>query len=116
MAYALIWVESLATALLVVVLVTAWAARRTRNLLRVAPPVLAALLLVGPAALLTGGVDFLVRRGAMEGFWTGYVLAWTVALAVGAAIVTFGGLRRSSAEEPAARAWPRARLALGLAT
>jgi hypothetical protein len=115
MAYALIWVESLAVALLLVALVTAWTAHSPRRLVQAGPPVLVALVLIGAAALLTFGIGFLYTRGTLDGYRLGYALSWTVALTVGSAVVLFRGLSRPEEGASAARAWPRARLGLGLA-
>jgi hypothetical protein len=102
MAYALIWVESLAVALLLVALVTAWTAHSPRRLVQAGPPVLVALLLIGAAGLLTFAVGFLYSRtGALDGQPFIYALSWTVALTVGAAAVLVRGLRPGGLEASA---------------
>jgi hypothetical protein len=93
MAYALIWIESLVVALLLVALVIAWTTRARGRLARVVPAVLIALLPLGLAGLLTVGVGFLYFRiGSMDGSQFAYALSWTIALTIGLAVVLSRGL------------------------
>jgi hypothetical protein len=116
MGHALIWVESLAVALLVPALVTACAARWPRRFGQGVVPVLTTVLLVALAAGLTWALGYFRFQAFLDSvpFWP--VLAWTVLFAVGAVFLLVRGLRRRQDEAvPAARSWPRGRLALALA-
>jgi hypothetical protein len=97
MAYALMGIESLAVALLLLALVLAWTAQAGRRLLQAGPPVLLALLLVGGAGLVTVGLVFLYEAGSMDGERAVWALAFTVALLVGTTLVLYAGLRLSGA-------------------
>jgi hypothetical protein len=116
MGYALIWVESLAVALLVPALVAACAARWPGRLRQAGPPVLTAVLLVGLAACVTWAAGFFRFQAFLDSvpFWS--LLAWTILFAVGTVLLLARGLRRRpEGDVPAARSWPRGRLALALA-
>src|SRR5206468_4272430 len=79
-------------------------------------PVLTALLLLGAAGTYVWGVNFQHSHGALGAYPVRYAWSWAVALAVGSAVVLLLGLRRTGPDEaPAARTWPRARLAVALA-
>ncbi len=114
MGYALIWVESLAAALVLVALVTAAAAHW--RLGRRAVPVLAALLLVALAAAVTAFtcvLHFHLDAHPISNPQSLAAAAWTLSLAVGAAILVANGLRKPGPEPvPAARSWSRPKLAL----
>ncbi|MFO0841922.1 MAG: hypothetical protein U0797_05905 [Gemmataceae bacterium] len=109
MGYALIWVECLAAALLLVAWLVACTARSPRLVARVGLPALAALLLVAAA----GGLSCLLWLGRSSGLfplWScWYFLGWAVALTVGLAVLLCQGWKRQ-----AGRAWPRGSLALAL--
>jgi hypothetical protein len=113
MGYALMWVECLAVALLVPALVMACAAR-WRRLWQVTLPALTAVLLVALAAAVTWAVGLFRFEMLLDSvpFWP--LLAWTALFAVGSVLVLTRGLRRQEGV-PAARSWPRGRLALALA-
>jgi hypothetical protein len=109
MGYALIWVETLAAALLLVAWVTAWAARSSSGLVRRGLPALAGLVLLGMA----GTLVFVLWQGTSMGLVVprtfSFLLSWAVALAVGVAVVLVRGWRGAGAE-----AWPLGRLAIAL--
>jgi hypothetical protein len=111
----LLWVESLAVALLVPALVTACAARWPRRFGQGVVPVLTAALLVTLAAGVTWAVGFFRFQAFLDSvpFWP--LFAWTALFAVGAGLLLIRGLRRRGEGVPAARSWPRGRLALALA-
>src|SRR5262249_41856045 len=115
MGHALLWVESLGVALLLVATVAACSARWGKRLAQAAPPVLLALLLLGLAGVYVWGVEFQHERGAISNYPVRYAWSWTIALALGSAVVLARALRRAGPEgAPAGRTWPRARLALAL--
>src|SRR5579871_1438550 len=112
MGYALIWIESLAAALLFVALVTAVAARWRFG--RRTVPVLVALLLFAFAVAVTGFMCFLHFRLDNHPISNPHslsLIAWSLFLAAGSAVVLIQGLRRPG-PEPAAWAWSRPKLAL----
>jgi hypothetical protein len=114
MGHALLWVESLASALLLVAVVAAWTARRERR--RWDLPVFVVLLLAVTAAALTWGLHSLYLRGALEASFYAAALAWTVGFLLGSTLILWRGLRqRGEAGEPPGRSWPPGRLALALA-
>ena len=114
MGYAMIWIEGLAAAGLLVATVTALVARLTRRWLQI--------VLIAVAALfpLAAGVCFTIQMGMlirwMGPAWFYYGVSWTILIAGGAVGVACLGLRRRRAEPvPAASAWPRGKLGLALA-
>jgi hypothetical protein len=116
MGYALLWVESLATVLVLLALVTAVTARwRLRFGQRVVPVVLA-LVLVAAAALATAGLCYLHHQFDAHPISNPQSIAaigWTALLAFGSAMLLTNGLRRPMPELiPAAREWSVGRLAL----
>src|SRR5262249_50048055 len=116
MGYTLIWIESLASALLLVALGTAWSAWRSRPFWQRIGPVAFTLALIAVPALLTYGLGLLRFRRGMEIGWFSYMLLWTVAFAGAAGILLFWGLRKRREEAaPAARDWSIAKLALAAA-
>jgi hypothetical protein len=114
MGYGLIWIESLAAAWLLAALVTACGARSPSRLRQVVTTNLAAvLLLVGPGVFVWG-VGVLAAQGVVLRGTFIYFLSWVVALVVGVILTLDRGLRRTGEDgAPAARAWPRGRLAIG---
>lgn len=111
----LLWIESLAAALLVVASVAACSGRWTSRLGQGVPPVLVALLLVALGSAYSWGVQVLRERGALTDYPVRYAYSWTVAVALGSLVVLVLALRRAAPEEPpVARDWPRARLAVAL--
>jgi hypothetical protein len=116
MGYVLIWIESLAAGLLLAALVTACAARLRRRLWQVLVANLAALLLLAGPGSIAYGVGYLTWQiGSVQRGTFFFLLCWVVALALGMVVVLDRGLRRQGdGAEPAARTWPRGRLAVGL--
>jgi hypothetical protein len=115
MGYALMWIESLAVALLLVATVTACAARWPRRFGQGVVPVLAAFGVFALAAGATFVVGFLKFGARLDTGWFFYTHSWTLLFTVGAVVVLYRGLRRVGPEAaPAARRWPRGRLALAL--
>src|SRR3954465_3775847 len=116
MGYALIWVESLASVLLLLALVTAGTAPWPRRFGRGILPVLAALLLFAFAATVTGFTCFLhfqLDGHPVSNPQSLAAIAWTLSLAIGSGALLVQGLRRPGPEPvPAARAWSRPKLAL----
>src|SRR5258708_1107192 len=116
MGHALLWIESLGVALLLVATVAAISARLRGLVSQAGPPALLALLLVALAAVYVSGVEFLhARGGTVSTYAVRYAWSWTIALALGSALVLFLALRRTGPEgAPAGRNWSRSRLAVGL--
>jgi hypothetical protein len=114
MGYALMWVESLAAALVLVALVAALAAPWRFG--RRAGPILAAVGLFGLAAAATAGVCYFHLRLDAHPVSNPHsiaLIAWTLFLAVGSAVLLARGLRRPGPESvPGARSWSRPKLAL----
>src|SRR5262245_14489068 len=115
MGYSLIWIESLASSLLLVAVVTAWSGRHTRSLWQRFPPVLLALVMAGLVGSLTYGIGWLRLFGHVNIPWFGYALAWTLGFAVGSLMLFRRGFRPSGSNGPEARSWPLAPLAIALA-
>jgi hypothetical protein len=109
MGNALIWIESLAAALLLVAWVTACAARSSSGLVRRGVPALAGFVLIGLTAAFVYGLWLLTARGVVLPRTFAFFVAWAVALAVGVEDVLRRGWRG------AAEAWPPGRLAVALA-
>lgn len=116
MGYTLIWIESLASVLLLVALVTAIAAHWRRRFGQGVVPVLVALLLLAFAVAVTTFTCFLhfhLDAHPISNPQSLAAIAWTLSLAVGATILLVNGLRRPGPEPvPAARSWSRPKLAL----
>lgn len=119
MGYALIWVESLAAVLLLVALVTAIAARWNGRLTQWVVPAAVAYLLVVFAIVGTAALCYLhasLDAHPVSNPQSLAVIAWTLALAIGATVLLVRGLRRPAADAaPPARAWSRPKLGLALA-
>lgn len=116
MAYALIWIESLAIALFALALAVRWAARG--SLVRVARVVLVWLVIFAPAAFGTYASWNLPLHegGPIRTTWFTFLLTWLVGFAVGSVFVIGSGLRRSAPGlTRSAAEWPRRRLWLGFA-
>jgi hypothetical protein len=114
MSYLLLWAESLAVAILIVAIIAALAGRCKRQLWRQLWPVLAAVvqfLIVVAAVTVLAGI--LLVRNVRPDWLFSYLLALTIAYILGTGLVLRRGFR-SPNQEPAARAWPRARLAVAL--
>jgi hypothetical protein len=111
MGYTLLWIESLTAALLGQVLVTACAARWPRfprNFTAITLFVVFLSLAVALSAVLAL-LQFAARIPAAP--FPG-MSAWTMAFALGGIWILRTGLKRRSDDVPAARDWPRGRLAL----
>jgi hypothetical protein len=121
MGYALLWIEAMAAALLLVALVAACSARLAKRWVRVVLPTLTAAGPGGFSAYLTVGFRGLLL---LEGttmyrwlFW--YAGSWTVGFAPAAAFIIYRALRAGGAAptaegtvRPAGAGWPRAKLAV----
>jgi len=113
MGYALLWIESLAAALLLIAAATAYRALAPKHrhaqvlsVLAVAVP-----LIIGAAE--TTGAAFLASM-LIENNWLAYTAFWLICLLAGGGLVLWRGLRRAEGVRAAA-AWPAARLAVGSA-
>src|SRR5947209_5983633 len=117
MGHTLIWVESLAAALVLVALVTAVAAHWGRSG-RWAVPVLVAGGLVAFAAAVTAFtcvLHFHLDAHPISNPQSLAAIAWTLILAIGSAVLLVRGLRRPGPDRlPAARAWSRSNLAVAV--
>jgi hypothetical protein len=108
MGYALLWIESLAAAILAVAAAVAWASRFSRRGLRRGLPVAAAVLLLA-AGVAACAVAWLLRRYfVIVPDWLPYALSWTLVFAALAALVLWRGGRGE-----AAAAWSAGRLGVG---
>ncbi len=119
MGHVLAWIETLVACLLLVALVTACSARLSKRWLRMLLPSLAGLLpgLIG-LSMAVGGA--LLMRKAQMYSWVFYCMScWIVAFLLAGVTVLRRGLRarrdvgiREDSAQPAAIAWPRAKLAI----
>ena len=122
MGYLLIWLEAMASSVLLVAVVTAWASRRSRAWLRVGLPIAMALAVLAIAGALVAGSIWL-RYALIVPDWLWYTLSWAVVFTAAAVVVIVCGLRAKEGAA-AARLWPTGRLlvafvaagALGLIT
>src|SRR5262245_7442171 len=112
MGRALVLVEALAAALLLVGLVAAWSARSPRGLGRWLLPLAAAALVAVPAGVTAYGLGYLNQMATVS--LTSFVtmVVWTVTFLVGSLLVAAAALRAAS--DPA-RAWSARSLAVGFA-
>src|SRR5438132_751087 len=105
--YALLWLETLAAALLWTALVTAFASRLARGWLRVIVVILVALVpLFGIAlhlSMLTGMLRFMAD---LKANWFAFTLSESIAVLGGSALLGWFALRRAG-DAPRARAWQR---------
>lgn len=114
MGYAMMWIEGLAAAGLLVATITALVARLTRRWLQIVLIAVAALFPLAVGVWFTAVMGMVIRW--MGPTWFYYGLSWTILVAGGAVGVACLGLRRRGAEPvPAASAWPRGKLAVALA-
>ncbi|MBE3096433.1 MAG: hypothetical protein IMZ44_04810 [Planctomycetes bacterium] len=118
MAYAMMWMEWLAAAILFVVVVTACVGRLRSRAVQFILAAVAALVPVGKgavAAAVFGWIAMVTLRPWYTFHWFLFWLSWAVCVAIGSAAVLVAGLRRRGAEPaPQAASWPRGKLALGL--
>src|SRR5262245_12378943 len=113
MGKALILVESLAAALLLIATAAAWAARRPGGL-RWGVPLAVVAALDGPAAFLVYGMSILVRIGTVSRTSFVVATAWATALLVGSVLI-LRSARRAGADPAAGRPWPVQPLAVAFA-
>jgi hypothetical protein len=113
MSYAMLWIESLAAALLLVATAAAVVARWPFRWLRLAAMVLVALPLFALAAAATYGIGFLRYSANLELNWFVPALTWTGVFAVGALVLISYGTGGSGDAPRRASSWPRGALALG---
>lgn len=113
MAYLLLWIEGLTATVLVVATIAALAGRCKSSLWRRLWPLLAAVVQFLVIAAVTVLAGFLLARNIKPTWLFAYSLAFTIIYILVAGFL----LRRSFKsrdQEPAAKAWPRARLAVAL--
>jgi hypothetical protein len=114
MGRALILVESLAAALLLVALAAAWAARRPRGL-RWGVPVVVVATVAAPAAILAYGLNYLHKMGTVSLTSVVAATAWTSAFLIGSFIIILAARRAGAEPAPTARPWPVGSLAVAFA-
>ncbi len=110
MGYALLWIEGLAVALLLVATLLACVGRFERRWLRLGAFLVVTLGLTLVFTALTVVAGWLQFSG-MSDRWFASTLLLTAAFVAGAVWLGFSGLRRGDGR-PAAAAWPRGKLAL----
>jgi hypothetical protein len=115
MGYPLIWIESLASALLVIALLTTCSVRSSRPFLSRVGTIGVAALLSLVAALLTWALGWFQFEAGLAINWFWPALAWTLAFATGALALMLHGFRQRGDDGLAARSWSRAKLVLTLA-
>ena len=115
MGYALIWIESLATLLLLVAAITAWSARLARPFWQRLGPILLALVGIGLAVWWTSVIGYMNYGLDLHIGWFSYSLVWTIAFSVGAMVLLWLGLRRRPDAGAAARSWSGTKLAVAFA-
>jgi hypothetical protein len=114
MGRALVWVESLAAALLLVATLAAWTARRRTAIGRSGLPLLAATIIALLAGVFAYGLGFLHRMGPIS---LGSFLAatvWTTAFLI-VSIAVIASRPRGDSDAAACRGWPVSSLALAFA-
>ncbi len=115
MGYTLIWIESVAAALLLVALLTACTARWQRWVGRFVVPGAVVGILIFVVGVFTIGVGVLQSTGAVTTRLFIYVLSWTLVVFLGWMVILLRGLRKPAAELlPVAAGWPLGRLAIAL--
>ena len=97
MGYVLLWLENLAVTLLLLATLVACLGRWQRPRLRVALPIIAALVILAAYAGLTGLVGYLKFGTGLASFWFYPVVALTASYLVGAGWILIAGLRRGQA-------------------
>src|SRR5262245_38195204 len=114
MGRALILVESLAAALLLVALAAAWAARRPRGL-RWGVPVAVVAAVTAPAAILAYGLNFLHKIGTVSLTSVVAATTWTAAFLIGSFIIILAARRAGADPAPTERPWSVGSLAVAFA-
>lgn len=114
MGRALIWFESLATALLLIAMLAAWTARRRSTIGRCGVPLLATAVIAFLAASFAFGLGFLHRMGTISLGSFLAATAWTIAFLVGSFAV-IASSPRADGDTPASRPWSVRSLALAFA-
>jgi len=116
MGYILLWIESLAVSLLLVATLTACIGRLRRRWVRVVLSVLVMLVPVAAYAGLTGLAGAMKFAQGWPGTRFYQLLTLTMFYTVGAVWILCRGLRWGDDERisPAARTWPRGKLAIAL--
>ncbi|HET6575074.1 MAG TPA: hypothetical protein VFG68_15815 [Fimbriiglobus sp.] len=110
MGRALVLIESLTAALLLVALAAAWASRRRSGPVRWAVPAAVVLVVAVPAAFTVYGMSLLNRMGTVSLGQYLAAIGWTAAFVVGSLVVVPSGLRAVGE-----RAWPVRSLAVAFA-
>jgi len=104
----LLWLLSLASALLLVAVITSLASKLKRLKIRLIVPILLAL---APLIAGVGATGYAYKWAAPKFPWLfGYTLSWTLVYVLGAAYILMRGMRAQEDEFAACR-WPRSRLA-----
>ena len=113
MGYALLWIESLATALLLIAAATAYRALAPKHRLTLALLIVAVAVPLIIGAAQTTGAAYLARM-LIENNWLTYHASWLICLLAGGGLLLRRGLRRTEGVTAAA-SWPAVRLAAGCA-
>lgn len=117
MGHALLWIVSLAAALLCTATVTAWAAGRQRRWLRVLIGLIPAGLFLAAGTAAAAATGTLKYSYGLHQSWFEYTVAWTFCLLVGLAWVLRSSFRAvGEPPEPAGRSWPVGKLAVAAGT
>src|SRR5262245_33318431 len=111
MGRALIWFESLATALLLIAMLAAWTARRRSTIGRWGVPLLATAVIAFLAGTFTFGLGFLHRMGPISLGSFLAATAWTIAFLVGS-LAVIASRPRADGDTAEGRPWSVRSLAL----
>jgi hypothetical protein len=111
--YGLIWVESVAAAIVLVAFVTAFASHRRSWIGQVGVPMLYAFVTTAFASLVSQWTIRLRDLGQVDHPWISWTVLWTMTYALAVGVVLIIGNRKSATTGVSAAAnWPRPRLAL----
>ena len=111
--YGLIWVESVAAAIVLVAFVTAFASHRKSWIGQVGVPMLYALVTTALASLVSQWTIRLRDLGEVDHPWVPWTVLWTMTYALAVGVVLIIGNRKSATTGvPAVANWSRPRLAL----